>query len=1083
MRRIITYFVNYPKAINILVLFFIVFGTAGTLALKSSFYPLIDPKFIEISAILPGASPEEVEEGIVMKIEENLKGMEGVDRYYSASRENIGYILVETLEDSDVDNVLVDVKNAVDKVPSFPVDLEPIVVKKMEQQEPTFIFSLTAENVGLSSLKNISKKIEVDLRNLNGISQISTSGFSDNEIEISVNEKLLSKYNLTFSEILGAVHKSNIIVSGGTIKTNKERFLIRSNNKNYYSNELNEIVVKSFPSGNNLKLGDVANVYEKFSDDEPQLKFIDNKSSVIMTVLSTKNEDLLESADKIRLYIEDFNKKNKNIQLIKLKDYSEVLRQRTNLLLENGGLGILLVLGLLSLFLNTRLAFWVAFGLPISFLGMLIFAGNFNITINIMSLFGMIVVIGILVDDAIVIAENIYKHFESGKSAADSAVDGTLEVLPAIVSAIITTIISFATLLLLAGDVGNFFGEVAMIVIITLLVSLVEALIILPSHLAHSNALQRKKEDKDGILFTFFSTMKKLNQKGYRVMDWLRDKIYTPMLRFGLEHRFLSLSGFIAALMLTVSSVFGGIIPMTFFPTIASDFVTVDLKMPMGTSTKVTDSIINVIEKNAIIAGNELEEKYMKDDERKLIQNIQKNIGNYADNLEMVAGIGNIEGSSVASLEIYMLDSEERTQDIQSSMLASLIREKTGTIAGAEKFIINDGANFGGSPVAISLLGNNKADLKNAKDDLIKNLKSNPILVDVAHNDPQGLKEIDIKLKENAYSLGLNLQAVMTQVRSAFFGLEAQRIQRGNDDIKLWIRYDESSRSEIKNLDNMKIVTPNGRKVFLKEIANFSINRGDVAINHLDGKREIKITANLIDPNQSASDAVFSIQQNIIPIIEEKYPTIETSFEGQYREANKTIQSSKVVFPLALFLIFCVIGFTFRTYSQPFLLLLLIPFSLTTVAWGHLFHGFPVNVISLLGVIALVGILVNDGLVLISKFNSNLRSGKSYDESLFGAGKERFRAIFLTSITTMAGLAPIIFEKSFQAQLLKPMAISIAYGIGYATFLTLILLPILLSLTNTFKLNFIWLRSGLKLDKRDVEAPVIELKGENKWEN
>ena len=666
MRRLITYFVNYPKAINILVLFFIVFGTAGTLALKSSFYPLIDPKFIEISAVLPGASPEEVEEGIVMKIEENLKGIEGVDRYYSTSRENLGYILVETLEDSDVDNVLIDVKNAVDKVPSFPLELEPIVVKKMEQQEPTFIFSLTAENIDLSSLKNISKKIEVDLRNLEGISQISTSGFSDNEIEISVNEKLLSKYNLTFIEILDAVQKSNIIVSGGTIKTNEEKFLIRSNNKNYYSNQLNEIVVKSFPSGNNLKLGDVANVYEKFSDDEPQLKFIDNKSSVIMTVLSTKNEDLLESADKIRLYIDDFNKKNENIQLIRLKDYSEVLRQRTNLLLENGGLGILLVLGLLSLFLNTRLAFWVAFGLPISFLGMLIFAGNFNITINIMSLFGMIVVIGILVDDAIVIAENIYKHYESGKSAADSAVDGTLEVLPAIVSAIITTIISFATLLLLAGDVGNFFGEVAMIVIITLIVSLIEALIILPSHLAHSDALKRKKEDKNGILFTFFSTMKKLNQRGYRAMDWLRDKIYTPMLRFGLEYRFLSLSGFIAALMLTVSSVFGGIIPMTFFPTIASDFVTVDLKMPMGTSTRVTDSIINVIEKNAIIAGNELQEKYMKDDKRKLIQNIQKNIGNYADNLEMVAGVGNIEGSSVASLEIYMLDSEERERKILS---------------------------------------------------------------------------------------------------------------------------------------------------------------------------------------------------------------------------------------------------------------------------------------------------------------------------------------------------------------------------------------------------------------------------------
>ena len=314
----------------------------------------------------------------------------------------------------------------------------------------------------------------------------------------------------------------------------------------------------------------------------------------------------------------------------------------------------------------------------------------------------------------------------------------------------------------------------------------------------------------------------------------------------------------------------------------------------------------------------------------------------------------------------------------------------------------------------------------------------------------------------------------MSQVRSAFFGNEVQRLQRGEDEVKIWIRYDKASRSSIQTLDDMKIITPLGDRVPLREIASYEIKRGDIAINHLDGKREIQINANLSDPNISAADIVFELQANLIPEIKNKFSSIDVSFEGQYREANKTIKSAYTVFPLALFLIFTVIGFTFRTYSQPFLLLMLIPFSLTTVAWGHLFHNFPVNVISLLGIIALIGILVNDGLVFISKFNSNLREGMGFDESLFIAGRERFRAIFLTSVTTIAGLAPIILEKSFQAQLLKPMAISIAYGIGYATLLTLILLPILLSITNSVKVGLHWMYYGEKIAKRDIEAPVIE---------
>ena len=1073
MRNIIAYFVKYPKAVNILVMFFIVFGVSGVLALKSSFFPLIDSKFISINATFPGASPQEVEEGVIYKIEENLKGVSGIVRVTSTSRENSGTILVETDEDFELDAILFEVKNAVDKVPSFPVDLEPIVITKVEEQQPTVIFSLTGKNIDLKSLKNVSKNIEKDIRNIEGISQVSVSGFPDEEIEISVTEEDLLKYNLSFDEVLNSVSRTNILVTGGNIKTDREEFLIRASNKNYYANELQNIIVRSSPDGKKIRLNDIAKIRDQFSET-PASSAVNNETAIILSVTSTNNEDMMDSANKINQYIDEFNNINSNLKLTPLKDYSIALRQRTNLLLENGGLGIFLVLIFLSLFLNIRLAFWVAFGLPISFLGMLIFAGEFDITINLMSLFGMIVVIGILVDDGIVIAENIFRHYEEGKTPEQAAVDGTMEVLPAIVSAIITTLIAFSTLLLLAGDVGNFFGEVAMIVILTLIVSLVEALIILPSHLAHSKALHKKDEIKNNFVFRFFKYMRGVNNKGFELMRWLRDKVYSPTLKFALKNRFLSFSGFIAALYLTVSSVFGGVIGVTFFPMIDSDAVTVDLKMPMGTNVKVTDSIISVIENHAIEIGKEFEEKYMQNDNRDLIEHIQKNIGSSADNMSMVKGFNSVGGSSTASLEIYLLDSENRPQDIRAPEMANLIRERTGEIIGVEKFVVDGGANFGGSPVAISLLSDNISELKNAKLELIQKLSLNPKLTDITSNDPEGIKEIDIKLNDNAYMLGLSYTSVMKQVRAAFFGIEAQRFQRGEDEIRVWVRYDKKSRSLIKRLEEMRILAPNGKRIPLSEIANYNIERGEVSINHLDGSREIQVNANLLDPTDSASDIVFSVQNTIIPPLKEKYPSLKVSFEGQYREANKTIESSKVIFPLALFLIFCTIGFIFRTYSQPFLLLLLIPFSLTTVAWGHLLHGFPINVISLLGIIALIGILVNDGLVLISKFNSNLREGMSFDDSIFNAGKERFRAIFLTSITTIAGLAPIILEKSFQAQLLKPMAISIAYGIGYATFLTLILLPILISFTNSLKVNFTWVLKGVKPNKRDVEAPIVE---------
>ncbi|WP_025743047.1 efflux RND transporter permease subunit [Aquimarina pacifica] len=1061
MRKIITYFIKYHVAVNVIVIAFVVFGIVGALSLKSSFFPLVDSKIVTISITYPGASPQEIEEGVVLKIEDNLKGLEGIDRVTSTSTENSGTITVEIITGEDIDFMLLEIKNAVDRVPSFPVGMEPLVVAKREEVRPTISFAISGDKVPMATLKQIGRTVENDLRAIDGISQITIAGYPDEEIEIAVNESDLLAYNLSFSEVAQAVSNANILVTGGNIKTDEEEYLIRANNKSYYGNELSNLIVRADTLGRVIRLGDVANIRDRFSET-PNASYFNGDLSVNITVTSTNSEDLISSADKVKAYVEEFNQKYENIQINVVRDLSITLNQRTALLTENAIIGMILVLLFLSVFLNTRLAFWVAFGLPIAFLGMFVFAGQFEVTINVLSLFGMIIVIGILVDDGIVIAENIYQHYEKGKPPIQAAIDGTLEVIPPIVSAIITTILAFSTFLFLEGRIGNFFSEVSTIVILTLIVSLVEALIILPAHLAHSKALKAKDDTSKKGKLNFFSKMRYINEFGDKIMGWLRDKVYSPALYFTIKNKILTFSLFAVALILTIGSIGGGIIGVTLFPRIASDRVAIELVMPNGTTGKVTDSIISMIEEKAWEVNEELTAEYLKDDEKykgkKLFENIIKNINS----------------ASSASVNINMLPGEERPDAVNSAIVANRLREKVGVVFGAEQLIFGSGGNFGGSPVSVSLLSTDITDLKAAKIDLKKRLLDDPRLKDVFDNDPEGIKEIRLRLKENAYLLGLDLQTVMNQVRSGFFGVQAQRFQRGQDEIRVWVRYDRQNRSSINDLDDMRIATPAGNRVPLREIATYSIVRGDVSINHLDGKREIQISADLKDPSQSATDILDEIRTVIMPELQQNYPTVSASYEGQNREASRISSSASVVFPIVFFLIYITIAFTFRSYSQPLLLLLLIPFSLTAVAWGHFFHGFSINVLSLLGIIALIGIMVNDGLVLIEKFNSYLREGLTFDNALYEAGKSRFRAIFLTSLTTIAGLAPLIFEKSRQAQFLKPMAISIAYGIGFATILTLLMLPLFLSFSNLIKVGVKWLITGDKITKEEVERAIKE---------
>ncbi|MFT5673800.1 MAG: multidrug efflux pump subunit AcrB [Polaribacter sp.] len=878
-------------------------------------------------------------------------------------------------------------------------------------------------------------------------------------MEIAVRENDLRAYNLSITEVANAVRNSNILITGGNIKTADEDYLIRASNRSYYGVELQNLIVRTEINGNIIRLKDVADLRDTWSENPDRLYYNGNLA-IDITVSNTNNEDLISSADKIKEYIYRYNQEQQNVQLSVTSDRSTTLNDRTWLLTKNAISGILLVLFFLALFLNVRLAFWVAFGLPISFLGMFIFAAQLGVTINVLSLFGMIIVIGILVDDGIVIGENIYHHYyDLGKSKIKAAIDGTMEVIPPIVSAILTTIIAFSTFFFVDGRIGSFFGEVSTIVILTLSVSLIEALIILPAHIAHSKALDRKKlengeEEKTNKVDALF---KKINKRADTLLGKFRDAYYVPFLKFSLDNKFFIFCLFVASFLISFSALKGGIVKSSFFPRIASDQVKITLNMPQGTNEKITDSLISFIEDKVWLVDTEYTEN--QTGKLHIVENIIKRVG---------------PGSANATLSVNLLPGE--TRDFSSPEITNAIQQKVGKLYGVESLVFGSGGNFGGSPVAVSLLGTNIKELKAVKDELKQELENNPLLKDVTDNDPAGIKEVRITLKDNAYLLGLNLQTIMAQVRGGFFGFQAQRFQRGQDEIKVWVRYDKKDRSSIKDLDDMRIITPTGARIPFSEIANYVIERGDISINHLEGKREIQITADLKDLSASETEILDNIKTNIMPEIISKYPTVTPLYEGQNREAKKTTDSLNLVGPIILLLIYIVIAFTFRSYSQPILLIIMIPFSMIGVIWGHYIHNMAIGILSFLGIIALIGIMVNDGLVLIGKFNSFLKEGMKFDDALVRAGQSRFRAIFLTSLTTVAGLAPLIFEKSRQAQFLIPMAISIAYGIAIATVLTLLMLPMMLSVSNTIKVKIKWLITNRKITREEVERAIIESK-------
>jgi len=1045
MRAIVKYFIDNEIAGNILMILLFIVGLVGLSQMKTTFFPEVESRVISIQAVYPGSSPEEIEEGIVTKIEDNLEGLTGIERVTSVSSENAGSITVEVLKGYDTDVILQDVKNAVDGINSFPVDMEPLTVYKRENLGQVLSFAIYGE-VPLKTLKKISREVEDDLLAIEDLSKVTLTGFPEEEIEIAFREADLRAFNITFAEAATKIASSNLEVTGGSIKTEKEELLIRADSKGYTANDLLEVVVKSNAEGGVVRLYQVADIADKW-EDQPQRTYISGKPAVVVTVQNTLEEDMITIADNVKQYVERFNSENEEVQALIVEDASVTLNQRIDLLTNNGIIGFFIVLLLLAMFLHYRLAFWVALAIPISFAGMFLCASVLGVTLNVISLFGMIVVIGILVDDGIVIAENIYQHYENGASPFEAALEGTMEVLPAVFSAIITTVIAFSAFFFIDGRLGDFFREMAVVVIFSLVFSLVEGALILPAHIAHSKALT--KNEKPNRLMRGLDKM----------MSVLRDNLYGPVLNWAVRFNYPTLAICVAGLMITIGALRGGFIKGTFFPVIPRDNYSVDLKLPAGTRESVTIDILNRIETATNEVNQELSDEYFGG-ELLPVTEMQKNVG---------------PATYQGNIKVNLLDGERRG-DVTARTIIAKVRDKLGPVPEAESLTFSSGSPFG-KPLSVSLLGSDGAELDRAITAVKENLAKITDLKDIVDNNQEGLKEISLTLTPQAYNLGFTVRDILVQVRQGFFGTEAQRIQRGEDEIRVWLRYDLADRSDISNLAAMRIRSADGKTVPLSELATFTTQRGIVNINHIDGEREVRIEADVASDQVSISDITGDVRDVILPEVLKDFPSVRASFEGQDREQGKTQKSLALVMPLVFLMMFFVIVLTFKSVSQALIVFALLPFGFVGVGLGHYVHGLPISLFSILGVIALIGIFVNDALVFITTFNEKIKAGMPHQQAVVETGRARFRPILLTSITTIAGLAPLIAEKSFQAQFLIPMAISVAYGLLVGTFILLVLIPALLMITNKTKTGLVKIYTGESIQRELVEPAHPDKKG------
>lgn len=1020
MNRAIAWFARNPVAANLLMLIIMVGGVLATTRLVYEVFPEIEAEVITITVPYPGSSPEEVEESICVRVEEAIHDVEGIERITSVASENKGVITAEVLYGYDMREVLDEIKSRVDNITTFPVESERPIIQQVTRKRQVVNLTLSGKADEIT-LKRLGEQMRDELASIPGITQVELSGVRDYEISIEVSEETLRRHGLTFDDVLKAVQRSSLDLPGGTIKTAGGEILVRTKGQAYRGADFRDIPVYSRTDGSVLYLSEIAQVVDGFSQTDRIVRF-DGEPSVLLEVYRIGDQNVLDLAEKVHDYVQEAKMRlPEGLKIDVWRDRSVYYKSRLDLMVKNGVTGLILVVVLLSLFLRAKVAFWVSLGIPISFLGAIWFMPYLGASLNLMTMFAFILVLGIVVDDAIVVGENVYKHQQDSADGLASAIKGTQEVSVPVIFAVLTTVAAFIPLLRIPGHMGQVWRMLPMIVIPCLMFSLAESLLILPAHLSH---LKPRCIEIRKARFCLSNMWHPVNDWVSRALHWFIRRIYRPVLEVCLRWRYLTVAVFIAMLVVTASFIPGGRLKMTFFPPIESAFARCTLEMRPGTPFEATAAAVKRIEMAALKLNQEYADK-IPGNNKKMVQHIFAHATN-----------------NTGRVYLELLPSQERIgPGLSAAEVTARWFKLIGSIPDAVEISMRSSFGRANRPIDIQLTGQKISHLAQAAEKLKAQLRSYPGVIEVLDSFREGKQEIKLTLKPAAASLGLSVQDLARQVRQGFYGGEAQRIVRGRDEVKVMVRYPEAKRRSLGDLENMRIRTPQGTEVPISAVAQMTLGRGFESIQRANRHRVVNVSAKVDSTKANANEIVIEVKNDFLPRLLADTPGLTYSFEGQLREQDETLTALTYEFTVALFVIFALIAIPFKSYIQPLIVMSAIPFSIIGVVWGHLAMGLQLSVYSAMGCVALAGIVVNDSLVLVDYVNRSLSHGTSLQKTVRRAGEARFRAILLTSITTCAGLTPILLEQSRQAKFLQPMAASLGYGILFATFITLILVP------------------------------------------
>ena len=1028
MRKLAQWSLDNHVAVNLIMIFVITAGILTVTQMRREMFPQFTLDMINIGVTYPGATPAEVEEGICVKIEEKIKGIEGISRTYSAAREGRGDVTVELASDADVQQVLDDIKAEVDSIDTFPEEAEEPEVIEIINRNPAITVAVYG-NVSEMRLRRLAEQIRDDLVDTGPISLASLVGVRDYEIAVEVSEENLRRYGLSFDRIVTAVKTGSIDLAGGTIKTAQGEIIVRSKGQLYTGHEFEQLPLITQKDGTVIRLGQVANVVDGFEDKDIKTRF-NSLPAALVQVNRTSNEDLIKISDAVRAYVTgQKSRMPEGVQIATWFDLSTMVRDRINLLLRNGAQGIVLVFIALALFLNLRLAFWVAIGIPISFMGAFLVLDYSGQTINMISLFAFIMTLGILVDDAIIVGENIFTHFGRGKSPYDAVVDGLQEVGAPVVMAVSTTVVAFSPLMFISGIMGKFIAVMPLAVITILVVSLGEALVILPAHLNH--ALTGTVVDAERRQ-TWHRRMRRGIEDRLHVIV---DHYYAPTLNLVVRNRYFTLAIGIGILIISIGIVRGGYVPFVFMPKGESDWIIAEVNYPLGTPFHTTEKTIAFLEEKAGELNTAF--KAHTGENRELITNTFALVG-LIPRRDWKPGV---YGGHAGEVWIEMISSAERP-DLSVNTVISRWRELAGEIAGLDRlsFYTLEGGPAG-NPIEIQLIGHDFDQLSRSAKELKAEIAGYPGTFDITDDFKPGKAERQIRIREGARPLGIAMTDIAKQLRQAFYGEEALRIQRGRDDVKVRVRYTDQERRSLSGIEEMRIRTAEGSEIPLEVVAEIGHGRAYSLIRRVDRKRVITVSSDIDETRANASQIVASLKSDFLPGLMARYPGVRYDLEGQEKRTRESLDSLKKGFILALMGIFVLLATQFKSYTQPVIIMMAIPFGLIGAIAGHLVMGLQITMISIFGAVALSGIVVNDALILIDFINRSSRNGTEIYQAVIASGKVRFRPVLLTSITTIAGLFPLLLERSFQAQFLIPMAVSISFGLLAATVLTLLFVP------------------------------------------